>query len=31
MLKDARLDYEGILNFIMEQISEPTQKKEKIN
>ena len=31
MLKDARLDYEGILNFIMEQISEPTQKKEEIN
>ena len=31
MLRDARLDYQGMLNFIMRQISDPAQKKEKIN
>ena len=31
MLRDARLDHQGILDFIMEQISEPAQKKERIN
>jgi 1-deoxy-D-xylulose-5-phosphate synthase len=30
MLRDAGLDYKGILNFIMHQISEPGQKKDKL-
>jgi hypothetical protein len=30
MLRDAGLDYEGIHNFIMHQISEP-EKKERTN
>ena len=30
MLRDARLDYQGILDFIMEQISEPAQKKKEL-
>ena len=30
MLRDARLDYQGILDFIMGQISEPAQKKKKL-
>ncbi len=31
MLRDAGLDYEGIHNFIMHQISDPKKKKEQIN
>ncbi|MFL2555540.1 MAG: 1-deoxy-D-xylulose-5-phosphate synthase [Gammaproteobacteria bacterium] len=31
MLEDAGLDYEGIFNFIMEQINDPARKKEKIS
>ena len=31
MLRDAGLDYEGIHNFIMHQISDPEKKKEQIN
>ena len=31
MLRDAGLDYEGIRNFIMHQISDPEKKKEQIN
>jgi 1-deoxy-D-xylulose-5-phosphate synthase len=30
MLRDAGLDYKGIHNFIMHQISEPKKKKEQI-
>jgi 1-deoxy-D-xylulose-5-phosphate synthase len=31
MLRDAGLDYEGIHNFIMHQISDPEKKKEQTN